>query len=107
MQTVPKHIVGGAHAEDVGGYRDVDGKSEVVVGYSHRQGQAFTSLIARQAFTATANGTQRDGGEEVKEGKVRVMQCLTCSEGKEWHMYAVNQAIDIITLSFKTETLIG
>lgn len=55
----------------------------MVVGYSHRQGQAFTSLIARQAFAATANGIQRDGGKEIKVGSVRVMLRLTCSEGKE------------------------
>lgn len=79
----------------------------MVVGYSHRQGQAFTSLIARQAFTATANGTQRDGGKEMKVGNVRVMQCLTCSEGKEWHMYGVNRAIMIIILSLKAEVLIS
>lgn len=71
----------------------------MVVGYSHRQGQAFTILIARQAFTATANGTEKEGGMEMKEGNVRMMQCLTCNEGQEWHTYSINTAMIIITPS--------
>lgn len=78
----------------------------MVVGYSHRQGQAFTSLIARQEFTATANGTEREGGKEMKVGNVR-MKCLTCNEGKEWHKYGVNRAIMITALSLKAEVLIN
>lgn len=66
LDVVPEHGVGGAHAEDVGGNGDFGGECQVVVGNSHRQGQALARLITRQALTATAKGRWRE-----KRGKER------------------------------------
>lgn len=53
VDVIVRQYVGRPHPEDVGGRTDIDGESELVVGYSHRQGQALATLIANQALTTT------------------------------------------------------
>lgn len=54
LNFIPRDSIGRTHAENVGGYLNVGGKREVIVGYSQRQALALLIFITRQALTATA-----------------------------------------------------
>lgn len=88
LDVVAGHIVGGAHAEDVGGDGDVCWEGEVVVGYSQRLGQALFRLIAKQAFasTATTGRCEEEGARQnrhrEKEKKKKVNRVAV--HGMQW-----------------------
>ena len=122
VDLVAGQYVGGPHPEDVGRHTDIGGESEVVVGYSHRQGQALASLIANQALTTTVkerqweenkqrglekNKTERERERERKRQKGRgraneSMQRVACEQTKVvwersgwWHPHKTRTRIFI------------
>lgn len=65
LNFIPRDSIGRAHAENVGGYLDVGGEREVIVGYSQRQALALLIFITRQALTATARKVRRQDKRKI------------------------------------------